>query len=109
MSSRSDRKEQDQRRTADRRASVRVSGSRGRRATDAAPDPRIPASGDRFPVSARKRRSTSDGREPLVVYLRPEAIRARKMAALERDTTVSAIIAVQADAWLRAQGRPTRR
>ena len=102
------RKDQvDQRRTADRRASVRASGSRGRRATDTPADAR--AAADAASGGARKRRSTSDGREPLVVYLRPEAIRALKIAALEHDTTVSAILADQADAWLRANGRPSRR
>ena len=102
-----DRKGQiDQRRTADRRAAVRVSGSRGRRATDASDHPRDT---DRSAGADRKRRSTRDGREPLVIYLRPESIKALKIAALEKDTTVSAIIAEQADAWLRAQGRQPRR
>ena len=106
----SGRKEQmDQRRTADRRASIRASGSRGRRATDAPTDERATADSERAGGSARKRRSTRDGREPLVVYLRPEAIRALKIAALEHDTTVSAIVADQADAWLRAHGRAPRR
>ena len=103
-----DRKGQiDQRRTADRRAAVRASGSRGRRATDNSDDPRQAT--DRSAGAARKRRSTRDGREPLVVYLRPESIKALKIAALENDTTVSAIVADQTDAWLRAQGRPPKR
>lgn len=104
----SERKDQpDQRRTPDRRAAARPGASRGRRATDAPSDAR--SGGADRPGGARKRRSTSDGREPLVVYLRPESIKALKIAALEQDTTVSAILADQADAWLRAQGRSPRR
>ena len=111
MASRPDRSAErkghaDQRRTADRRAAVRANGSRGRRATDAPPDARDGATSSDQP---RKRRSTRDGREPLVVYLRPDAIKALKIAALEHDTTVSSILAEQADSWLRAQGRPPRR
>lgn len=96
----------DQRRTADRRTSVRIGDgqARGRRATDssearAAPDPRTP----------KKRRATRDGREPLVIYLRPESIRTLKIAALENDTTASAIVAEAVDGWLRAHGRTPRR
>ena len=104
-----DRKGQvDQRRTADRRSSVRANGSRGRRATDLPADARI-SEGSSAGGETRKRRSTRDGREPLVVYLRPEAIKALKIAALETDTTVSAILAEQADAWLRTQSRAGRR
>ena len=98
----------DQRRTADRRASVRPGSSRGRRATDTAPEARG-ATGAAATPGTRKRRSTRDGREPLVVYLRPESIRALKMAALENDTTVSAIVADLADQWLQVQGRTGRR
>ena len=64
---------------------------------------------DRSPGAPRKRRSTSDGREPLVVYLRPEAIKALKMAALEGDTTASAIVASAVEGWLRGNGRGVRR
>ena len=99
----------DQRRTPDRRASIRSSGSHGRRASDAIPEQRADTGADRSRGAARKRRSTSDGREPLVVYLRPESIKALKIAALENDTTVSAIVADQTDAWLRSQGRSPRR
>ena len=109
MTTRRDRKDlPDLRRTADRRSSVRASGSRGRRATDTGSDARPATDADRD-GPARKRRSTRDGREPLVVYLRPESIKALKIAALENDTTVSAIVADQADAWLRAHGRSPRR
>jgi hypothetical protein len=59
--------------------------------------------------ATRKRRATSDGREPLVVYLRPEAIKSLKIAALERDTTASAIMADALDLWFRAPGRTVRR
>lgn len=105
----SERKDQlDQRRTADRRAAVRASGSRGRRATDGGAEARSAGGADRA-GGARKRRSTRDGREPLVIYLRPEAIKGLKIAALENDTTVSAIVADQMDAWLRTQGRSPRR
>ena len=98
----------EKRRLADRRASVRGSGSTGRRATDVAPEPRSASPAGERAGGARKRRSTRDGREPLVVYLRPEAIRALKIAALETDTTVSAIVADQMDAWLRAHRRSPR-
>ena len=97
----------DKRHQTDRRTNPRESDGRkgGRRATDA-PPAASPVDG---PGGLRKRRSTRDGREPLVVYLRPEAIKALKMAALEGDTTASAIIAETVDAWLRTNGRPPRR
>ena len=44
-----------------------------------------------------------------MIYLQPESIRALKIAALEADTTASAIMAGMLDAWLRGQGRGTRR
>ena len=99
----------DQRRTADRRAAARdgEGRTRGRRATDIG-DAR-PGGAGSAGISGRKRRSTSDGREPLVVYLRPEAIKALKIAALEHDSTASAIVAQSVDTWLRAHGRPPRR
>ena len=54
-----------------------------------------------------KRRVTRDGRQPLVVYMRPEAIKALKMAALEDDTTASAIVGDAVSSWLtsRAKGK----
>jgi hypothetical protein len=58
---------------------------------------------------SRTRRATRDGREPLVVYLRPESIKALKIAALERDSTASAIMADALDLWFHAPGRPARR
>jgi hypothetical protein len=58
---------------------------------------------------ARKRRTTRDGRQPLVVYMRPESVKVLKMAAIESETTVSAIVAEAVGAWLRQrQKRPTR-
>ncbi len=113
MASRSGRSDErkaqiEKRRIADRRASVRASGSRGRRATDVDPGARTAGAAAERSGTVRKRRSTRDGREPLVVYLRPESIKALKMAALENDTTVSAIVADQADAWLRANRRAGR-
>ena len=42
---------------------------------------------------SRKKRATSDGREPLVVYMLPAAIKALKIAAIEQDSTASAIVA----------------
>ena len=100
----------DQRRSADRRAAVRMGAgrSRGRRETDD-PDSRAADAADGSSVSPRKRRSTRDGREPLVIYLQPGSIRALKIAALEADTTASAIMADMLGAWLRTQGRGTRR
>ena len=56
-------------------------------------------------ASPRKRRATSDGREPLVVYMLPESIKALKIAAVEQDTTASAIVTAAVDAWLRKAGR----
>ena len=44
-----------------------------------------------------------------MVYLRPESIKALKLAALERDTTASAIMADALDLWFHAPGRPARR
>ena len=54
-----------------------------------------------------KRRVTRDGRHPLVIYMRPEAIKALKMAALEDDTTASAIVGDAVSSWLasRAKGK----
>jgi hypothetical protein len=54
---------------------------------------------------AATRRSTRDGREPLVVYLRPESIKALKFAALEEDSTASAIVAEAVSTWLEARVR----
>ena len=99
----------DQRRSADRRAAPREGQSaRGRRATDAAAA-RSASANAKSGGATRKRRATSDGREPLVVYLRPEAIKSLKIAALERDTTASAIMADALDLWSRASGRTVRR
>jgi len=50
----------------------------------------------------RKRRATRDGREPLVVYMQPEAIKALKIAALQYDTTASAMVSEAVSAWLDA-------
>ena len=100
----------DQRRTKDRRAATREGegGARGRRATDVA-DARALTAAQAAPAPTRKRRATRDGREPLVVYLRPESIKALKIAALENDTTASAIVGESVESWLRANGRPPRR
>ena len=95
----------DQRRSPDRRAKPRE-GQSGRRATDLAD---LRSASETTTGSGRKRRSTRDGRQPLVIYLRPEAIKALKIAALDRDTTASAIMADVLDAWLDARQRPGRR
>ena len=99
----------DQRRAPDRRASPRTGqgSARGRRATDLI-DAEAAAHANKPGGPSRKRRSTRDGREPLVIYLRPESIKALKMAALERDTTASAIMAEALDTWLGAR-RSARR
>lgn len=61
------------------------------------------------PRAVRKRRATSDGREPLVVYMPPESIKALKIAAVEHDTTASAIVTAIVDVWLRARSKhPTK-
>src|SRR5947207_3309021 len=87
----------DRRRSTDRREAVRtdVASGAGRRARDGE---RRPAPADSVVRDAdevgqrRKRRATRDGREALVVYMRPESIKALKIAALEYDTTASAIV-----------------
>jgi hypothetical protein len=56
-----------------------------------------------LPDSTPKRRTTRDGRQPLVVYMHPESIKALKIAALEHDTTASAIVAEAVTVWLRAR------
>jgi len=56
-------------------------------------------------ASPRKRRATSDGREPLVVYMLPESIKALKIAAVEQDTTASAIVTAAVDAWMKKAAR----
>jgi hypothetical protein len=53
----------------------------------------------------RKRRATRDGREPLVVYMLPDAIKALKIAAVEQDTTASAIVTEAVTIWLRNAAR----
>jgi hypothetical protein len=55
--------------------------------------------------SSPKRRVTRDGRHPLVIYMRPEAIKALKMAALEDDTTASAIVGDAVSSWLASRAR----
>lgn len=50
-----------------------------------------------------KRRSTRDGRQPLVVYMPPESIKALKIAAVEYETTASAIVADAVSTWLLAR------
>lgn len=72
----------------------------GRRASDkpSAEAARATVVADAKP--ARKRRATRDGREPLVVYMPPESIKALKFAALEYDTTASAIVLDAVMRWL---------
>jgi hypothetical protein len=98
----------DRRRSPDRRSAPREgqSGKKGRRATDDAA--RTAPTADKT-GNARKRRATRDGREPLVIYLRPESIKALKIAALERDITASAVMAEALGLWFRSEGRSTRR
>lgn len=55
------------------------------------------------PERPRGKRATRDGRQPLVVYMRPETIKALKIAALENDTTASAIVADAVSSWLRSR------
>jgi hypothetical protein len=56
-------------------------------------------------VPRRKRRATSDGREPLVVYMLPNRIKALKIAAVELDSTASAIVGEAVTAWLLKSAR----
>ena len=97
-----DKPDDTDRRSAERRAKPRKGSARGRRATDR-------TGADETVTGGRKRRSTRDGREPLVIYLRPESIKALKIAALEDDTTASAIMTEALGAWFRDRERPTRR
>jgi hypothetical protein len=94
----------DRRRQTEQRGSSAADGSLARRASDA----KRPAADQRTieqiatvrDKESRKRRATRDGREPLVVYMRPESIKALKIAALEHDTTASAIVAEAVTFWL---------
>lgn len=56
-------------------------------------------------LAPRKRRATRDGREPLVVYMFPDAIKALKIAAVEHDTTASAIVTDAVVLWLKNAAR----
>ncbi len=56
--------------------------------------------------SSKKR---SDGRKALLVYLDQELIKNLKVAAVERDTTASAISSEAIESWLRARGFLNRR
>ena len=70
-----------------------------RRASDRSADAsRAPAEA----APSRKRRATRDGREPLVIYMLPASIKALKIAAIEQDSTASAIVAEAVTTWLRA-------
>lgn len=86
----------------DRRSTQRAAQTRADERRDGAV-----AAADHPP--ARKRRATRDGREPLVVYMLPEAIKALKIAALQLDTTASAIVSEAVSAWLQTTAkRPTK-
>ena len=95
----------DRRGSADRRASQRNEdgGHAGRRAADAAREADSVERPTHDPAPRRKRRATRDGREALVVYLQPACIKAVKIAALELDTTASALVSEALDQWLRAR------
>jgi len=55
--------------------------------------------------ASRKRRATRDGREALVVYMPADCIKALKIAAVEQDTSASAIVTNLVVAWLRSHGQ----
>jgi hypothetical protein len=101
----------DRRRSAaDEAAARRVAQGQSRRATDGTKGElvaRVAAESDE-PRASRKRRATSDGREPLVIYMPPETIKRLKIAALEHDTTASAIATEAVVAWLRDAGHTVR-
>jgi hypothetical protein len=87
-----------------------------RRSTNRVPRPgvedrRSDATAAEDDARPRKRRATRDGREPLVVYMLPDAIKALKIAALQLDTTASAIVSEAVSAWLEtiAKRRPKGR
>lgn len=98
--------------TFDRRRSAAMPGETdapGRRDADRARriQPTSEPGRDAAEQPSPKRRVTRDGRHPLVIYMRPEAIKALKMAALEDDTTASAIVGDAVSYWLasRAKGK----
>jgi hypothetical protein len=94
----------DRRRQTEQRGSSAADGSLARRASDAKRPAEEQQTADRITTvrgeGSRKRRATRDGREPLVVYMRPESIKALKIAALEHDTTASAIVTEAVTFWL---------
>ena len=96
----------DRRRSATNDSAGNSNGGRARRSTDSAS--RRPSDSPAGTVAAKaapKPRATRDGRQPLVVYMRPESIKALKIAALEDDTTASAIVAAAVASWLDARIR----
>jgi hypothetical protein len=95
-----------------RRGAARSGGSEAEHPTrrrqdrpDSPPRSAQPAARKHAVDEPQKRRSTRDGRQPLVVYMQPASIKALKIAALEHDTTASAIVAEAVSTWLRNQGR----
>ena len=57
------------------------------------------------PDERTEKRATRDGRQPLVVYMRQEAIKALKIAALQAATTASAIVATVVATWLQSRAK----
>jgi hypothetical protein len=101
----------DRRRSSDSPHPATGRGSEGgRRADDQKRGAGAPASRDarsrdvtgRGGEGTRKKRATRDGREPLVIYMPPASIKALKIAALEHDTTASAIVTEAVSLWLRS-------
>lgn len=51
-------------------------------------------------------RALRDGRVQMLVYLPPATIKALKQAALDDDTSASAVVEAAVDAWLKRNRRP---
>lgn len=52
-----------------------------------------------------KRRTLGDGRVQMLVYLPPDVVKAIKQAALDDDTSASAVVEEAIEAWLARRGR----
>jgi hypothetical protein len=50
------------------------------------------------------KRVLADGRQQLLVYLPPEMIRALKLTAVERDSSVSHLVEQAISLWRRSEG-----
>lgn len=61
--------------------------------------------GKSFEDGTAKALRRKDGRRSLLVYMRPDLIKALKTVALERDVTVFSIVEEAAETWLKEHER----